>query len=189
MVEAIARRSLEHANAKDYRQDPYSAPARGVLTRIAGGFSADISDCVMKQTTLQLTMRMLTKPWFVTLLVLAFAHQLTQKILAISLPLADNYLDALLFMPILLHLVLWERRAIFAQGGAHVLHPLHILIILALASVFAEHLLPRWSARFTADVWDMVCYAVGALLFIYYWNKPLKPLYPHDKTAAQRLDA
>ncbi|MFC3197737.1 hypothetical protein ACFOET_08945 [Parapedobacter deserti] len=83
-----------------------------------------------------------------------------------------SHLDPLLFMPILLQLVLLERRTVFRKGDAYVLPVLHIAILFFVVSVFAEYLFPRWSGRFTADIRDVGCYALGALAFAYLWNKP-----------------
>jgi hypothetical protein len=87
------------------------------------------------------------------------AHQLGQKVLGLSIPWADNYLDPLLCMPILLTLLEWERRFIWGAGPLR-LH--EIMIATGLLSVLFECGFPAWSARFTADIWDVAAYFAGA---------------------------
>lgn len=53
--------------------------------------------------------------WFAGMLLLVLLHQSLEKLLEIRIPVIDNYLDPLLLMPILLHLMLWERRILFKK--------------------------------------------------------------------------
>jgi hypothetical protein len=118
--------------------------------------------------------RMLVRPWFIGMLLLFSIHQVMQKVLGINILLLDSYLDPLLFMPILLHLMLWERRFLFGKGSCYILSWKRIICILVFVSVFCEFLFSYWSDSFTRDYWDIFCYAIGALLFGIYLNKPLK---------------
>lgn len=117
---------------------------------------------------------MLTRPWFIAILTLVAAHQITQKILGLNVAILDYYFDPLLFMPILLHLILWERRFLFRKGIRYVLSWVQILSILIFVSVLCEYFFPRWSNNFTMDYWDILCYTIGALIFGLFLNIPLK---------------
>ncbi len=92
-------------------------------------------------------------------------HQLLQKVLDIAVPFLDNYLDALLFLPIVLQLIEWERHYLFRQKN-YKLGPTEVIIYFFVLSFVAEYLFPRWRAGFTADWWDVLCYAIGAVVFL-----------------------
>ena len=117
---------------------------------------------------------MLTKPWFIGILTLVAAHQVTQKMLGLNVAILDYYFDPLLFMPILLHLILWERRFLFRKGIRYVLPWNQIISTLVFVSVLCEYFFPRWSNNFTMDYWDILCYTIGALIFGLFLNNPLK---------------
>lgn len=114
--------------------------------------------------------RMLIRPWFIGFLIVALSHQIAQKLLHFQFPLADSYLDPLLFLPILLHLFLWERRYIWKKGSSYKLKWREIFLVFIVVSVFAEYFFPIWSSSFTRDYWDVVCYAAGATFFGLYLN-------------------
>lgn len=114
---------------------------------------------------------LLSEPWFILMVSVATAHQLAQKVFRVSLPWADSYLDPLLLMPILLQLVLWERRVLFAKGPRYTLEWWRVALICLLVSVLAEVAFPVMSPKFTADPYDIVCYGLGAFAFWTVWNK------------------
>lgn len=118
---------------------------------------------------------MLARPWFLSALIVAGVHQGMQKLLNWHIPILDAYLDPLLFMPILLYLILWERRFFFKKGTQYVLPWSQMLAIFALVSILCEFFFPRWSTRFTMDYWDVLCYFLGMLLFGFVFNKPMPP--------------
>lgn len=93
------------------------------------------------------------------------AHQLTQRILHISIPFADSYLDSFLATPILLTLLLVERRAIFRYGREYTLSISEICLVTALVACVGEVLFPALSDEFTADWLDVLAYALGSVLF------------------------
>lgn len=126
--------------------------------------------CIMKSGI----RAMLSQPWFVMVAVLAFVHQILQKVLGVSLPLADSLLDPLLFLPILLHLMLLERRFIFGKGAIYVLSWYHIVGTVVLVSIICENFFPHWSEAFTSDYKDVICYALGGAVFGFFLNSPCK---------------
>src|SRR5690606_28549609 len=92
-------------------------------------------------------------------------HHYVHKIATVSLPVMDSYLDPLLFMPILLTLITWERR-LFYRNRFYTLSLMHILGYFLLVSVLCEIVFPMWTERMTADVWDVLFYALGTILYI-----------------------
>ncbi|TYR37502.1 hypothetical protein FXV77_05720 [Sphingobacterium phlebotomi] len=77
-------------------------------------------------------------------------HQYLQKIAGISLPLVDSYLDPLLCMPILLHLIVWERK-LFHRRTEYTLSLSHIVGYILLVSILCEIVFPLWNEKMTAD--------------------------------------
>lgn len=116
---------------------------------------------------------MLLKPWFLIALSLAAAHQLLQKLWTVPINMIDSFLDPLLFIPIVLHLTLMERRFLFGKGPLYILPRLHILLIVGVVSFVCELLFPLWSDSFTADPLDAVCYILGGLAFGIFFNGPI----------------
>ncbi|HUH19662.1 hypothetical protein [Albibacterium sp.] len=116
---------------------------------------------------------MLLQPWFLGALMLVLIHQVSQKILGVNIPLADSFLDPILFLPILLQLILLELRFLIGKGPRYVLSWFQISIITVFVSVVCEILFPQWSSSFTADYKDVICYLVGGMVFGIFFNLPL----------------
>ncbi len=104
--------------------------------------------------------------WWCGMVLLVGLHQILQWVLKIRLPLIDAYLDALLFMPITLHLLRLEQRHLFNKGAYYELSTLQLLGYWALLSFIAEVLFPYWHPGFVADIFDVICYAIGVLIFV-----------------------
>jgi len=124
----------------------------------------------MKKPALQVAP--LLAPWFIVMVSVAMVHQVAQKIFGISQRWVDSYLDPVLLMPILLQLVLWERRVLFGKGPRYTLEWWRIALICVWVSFLAEVIFPMISSKFTADIYDVVCYVVGSLAFGLLWNTP-----------------
>lgn len=157
------------SNTKKYRKDPGRPILDLLLTDSSDLIDTGIFDCSMKSEC----SKMLSQAWFLGAVTLVAIHQIMQKVLNWNFPILDAYLDPLLFMPILLHLILWERRFIFKKGRHYILPWIEILAFFILVSVLCEYLFPRWSTRFTLDYWDVLCYAIGAMIFGLFLNKSL----------------
>ena len=95
-------------------------------------------------------------------LLLFVLHQVLEKGLAIRLPFIDNYLDDLLCMPILLGALLGEQ---YDLVGRQALNWVQIVITFLIVAIVFEFFLPGVSVKYTADVWDVVCYGIGSLVF------------------------
>lgn len=101
------------------------------------------------------------------LVILFFCHQLMEKGLSIRLPLIDNYLDDLLCMPILLGGLLAEQMDVVKRQR---LTWFEVVICIILVSCLFEIFLPKLSVSYTADAWDVCCYALGGLFYLVYLN-------------------
>lgn len=116
-------------------------------------------------------MAVLRSPLFVVCLVLFVLHLILQKVMHIRLGWADNYLDSLLAMPVILSLWLAERQWLFKRGSTYRLSPLHVLLATLYIAFITEGLFPLLSARFTADWLDVACYAAGSFVFYFTINR------------------
>ncbi len=112
---------------------------------------------------------------FIVCCILFVVHQLLQKVLHISIPLADQYLDNLLATPILLTLLVAEKRILFRRGGDYTLSVLEVCMATLLIALVSEYLFPYLSNEFTFDWADIVFYALGSMLFYFTINKSKIP--------------
>ena len=110
--------------------------------------------------------------WFVIAVLILVLHQVWERIFHIHVAFLDNFLDPVLLMPITLHLLLWEKRMLFKRGVNYVFSPLELLLYFVLISIVCEYLFPRWNSYFIADFRDVICYGIGTVLFMIYFNTP-----------------
>jgi len=116
-------------------------------------------------------MIILRSPVFITCAVLFFLHQLLQKALNITYPFLDRYLDNLLAMPIILTLLLAERRWLFKKGSNYLL-PLPDTILTTTYIIFmSEIVFPLLSSKFVTDWKDAVFYTLGSFIFYFAINR------------------
>ena len=102
---------------------------------------------------------------FVTSCVLFTVHQYLQWIAMVRLPFIDNYLDPALMMPVVLHLIRWERRLVLNNRTLH-LPALQCTCYFLLIAFTAEVIFPLLSNKFTGDWRDVISYAVGTVVYI-----------------------
>jgi len=128
-----------------------------------------IADFISRTVTRFLACSMNTKRrstlLFTVCVVLFLLHQYLQKIVKVSLPVMDNYLDPLLLMPILLPLIVWERQLIHKKIN-YTLPLTHVFGYFLLVSILCEIILPLWNRKMTADVRDILFYALGSIIYV-----------------------
>lgn len=110
-------------------------------------------------------MSVLRSPIFILCAVIFIIHQLMQKVMDIHFTLFDSYLDNLLAMPIILTLLMIERRYLLGRKQLFSLSVLEIFIATFFIVVVAEIVFPLLSSDFTADWWDLLFYALGSFIF------------------------
>ena len=101
-------------------------------------------------------MKVIRNPVFLLSLILVLAHQLSQKVFHFPIPILDSYLDPLLCPPILLGLILMERRSLFKLGNEYTFSNLEIVIMTGVMALIFEIGFPYFSTKFTADIWDVI---------------------------------
>lgn len=110
-------------------------------------------------------MNVLRSPVFIICSVLFVLHQILQKGLDIHFMAMDRYLDNLLAMPIILTLLMLERRFLFGRKQDFSLSMLEISVATIFIILVAEILFPLLSSDFTTDWWDVLFYVLGSILF------------------------
>lgn len=116
-------------------------------------------------------MTVLTNPAWYLCLCFFLIHQIIEKIIQYPVPWADNYLDCLLCMPVLLGGILAERRWLFKSGASYTFSLLDTIIMVVFFSILFEEGYPRWFSWFTKDYWDYGSYTVGGIFFYFFINK------------------
>ena len=116
-------------------------------------------------------MEILKSPIFTISVFLFAVHQFLQKYLEISVPYIGLYLDNLLAMPIILTLLLAERRFLFKKGKYYRLPLLDVVVATAYIAFITEVIFPLLSEEFTTDWWDLLFYALGSLVFYLTVNR------------------
>lgn len=96
--------------------------------------------------------------------IIFFATQVL-KMLQVQVPQrVSSYLNDFLIIPIVglicLRAVWWIKKDTSIR-----LHGITILSLVILYSVYFEIYLPKIHERYVADVWDVVCYAAGGMIF------------------------
>lgn len=89
-------------------------------------------------------------------------HQLTQKVLHISLPFADSYLDPFCLSALGLYAVQLERKWLFDYPK---LAKADVLLIVTFLTLISEVVFPYFSNKFFSDWRDVLGICLGAFWF------------------------
>ncbi|MGI8601197.1 MAG: hypothetical protein ACR2KB_18225 [Chitinophagaceae bacterium] len=116
----------------------------------------------------------LRSPLFLICLLVFILHQVSQYIFKIPLPFLNNYLDNFLAMPVILSLLLAEKKYIYKQKDQK-LSLIFVIIATLYIALVTEWLFPFLSERFTTDCYDLVFYSLGSVFYCFFMNKiPVK---------------
>jgi len=110
----------------------------------------------------------LTHRVFLASVLLAMTNQVMEKGGGIFVPLIHGYLDDLLCFPIVLSLGLAMYR--YFRPHYRLTH-WHVWPTVLLYSVYFELYLPARDQAFTADVFDVVMYVAGSVVFLRWVNR------------------
>ena len=89
------------------------------------------------------------------------------EFLNLSHPYMRSYLDDLLVMPILLTVALVVMR-ILLKNKTFELDAVMLVMAFVMISVLFEIILPNYSDRYTRGSWDVLCYAIGTFLYVWF---------------------
>ena len=116
-------------------------------------------------------MRILYSPVFIVCVALFLLHQMAEKVFDLTTPFVDSYLDSLLAPPILLTLVVAERRILFRRGPGYTLEGHETFIGTLVIAMIGELLFPFLSDNFIFDWLDFLFYGVGGGMFYFWINR------------------
>ncbi len=86
--------------------------------------------------------------------------------------LIHSYLDDLVVIPIVLGGILVIFRNLVFKSTVYTFPKARIWIVVAIFAAYFELIIPRFNTGFTADIFDVLCYAIGGLYFQFLINKP-----------------
>ena len=115
-------------------------------------------------------MAVFRNPFFYIPCIVFWINQYLEKVQDIFIPLIHAYLDDLLAIPVVLGISLQVFRWIHPLKNTFVFTKTQVAIGLVYFSFLFEFVLPKWSDRYTADILDVACYGVGALIFYSFIN-------------------
>ena len=109
--------------------------------------------------------KLLGSPVFVMSCVLFIIHQVVQGIADIKMPFINSYLDNLLAMPIILTLLLMERKYLYKWKDYNRLTMLETITATLFISLVSEVIFPLFSDKYSGDWIDLIFYMLGAFIF------------------------
>lgn len=115
-------------------------------------------------------MSVLKNPYFFIPVLLFGLNQILEKSFGIFIPWVHEYLDDLLAIPVILGITLQIYRWIHPLKGNFKFKKEHIFVAFLYVSVVFEGFLPWYSEQYVRDFWDILCYALGALVFYFKIN-------------------
>lgn len=101
---------------------------------------------------------------------LFWGHQFVERVWNWDCPLIDSYLDSFLCMPILLGLLLVERRFLM-QNVSFCFSLFDTLVMVVALSLLYEEVFTRVFDGFVRDNWDYVSYGLGGGYFYLFVNQ------------------
>lgn len=110
----------------------------------------------------------LKHPLFIISMLLAAGNQVMERN-GIFLTFIHAYLDDLLCFPIVLSVGLAAYRVIL-RDSSYTLSHWQVWPAVVLYAVVFEWVLPSYSPIYTADPFDVVAYAIGAMVFMRWMN-------------------
>jgi len=108
----------------------------------------------------------LLNPLFLVAVFLATANQVIERS-GVHIPFVHSYLDDVLVFPIVLTVGLSFYRILWKE---YTLTPWHIWPLLAVYIFVFEIWMPTTSSLYTADIFDVVAYVLGILIFQRFIN-------------------
>ncbi len=93
-------------------------------------------------------------------------------------------MDDLLAIPVILGITLWAERMIY-RNPRYTHSGIHIAFTVLLLILVFELLLPRYSAAYVSDPWDMLCYMISGILY----GAWLRNNTPSEKTMVLSSDS
>ncbi|MEX0884237.1 MAG: magnesium citrate secondary transporter [Cyclobacteriaceae bacterium] len=119
-------------------------------------------------------MSVFKNPFFILPGILFWCNQYLERINGLFIPFIHSYWDDLLAIPVILGITLQVFRWIQPGKAGFIFTKMQILVGVAYFGFIFEGLLPLFSATYTSDPWDLLCYFLGTFWFYFFINKEQK---------------
>lgn len=115
-------------------------------------------------------MAIFKNPFFIIPCIVFWINQYLEKKQNLFIPYVHAYLDDLMAMPVVLGITLQVFRWIHPLKQSFVFTKSQVFIGWAYFSFLFEFVLPIWSDIYKADIFDVVFYGIGAVVFFNFIN-------------------
>ncbi|QNL52168.1 hypothetical protein H8S90_11645 [Olivibacter sp. SDN3] len=92
----------------------------------------------------------------------------------------NNYLTDVLAIPVIGTVLLTFMRTSVIHSNSYFFPMFYVYFMVVYTALVFEGLLPLFSDRYTADLFDILAYIIGGYLFQLFINKPLTKRLPSD---------
>ena len=115
-------------------------------------------------------MSVFKNPYFFIPVLLFAGKQVLEKGFEIFIPWVHAYFDDLLALPVSLGITLQIYHWIHPKREKFRFKKEHILVAFLYVSLVFEGFLPWYSEVYIRDLWDIICYGLGSLIFYFKIN-------------------
>lgn len=115
-------------------------------------------------------MAVFKNPFFFVPCIIFWTNQYLEKSHQVFIPFVHAYLDDLMAMPVVLGITLQVFRWMHPLKNTFAFTKSQVVVGLLYFSFLFEFALPQWSSDYTGDIWDVVFYSIGALIFYNFIN-------------------
>ena len=105
---------------------------------------------------------------FLLVLIVFFVLYHISELSLFSNKIFSSYLDDILCIPIVMSITLVIFRLVIVQDNSFIFPMSYIIIAVIFFSVLFELILPTISIKYTRDVFDIVAYSIGGIVFHYF---------------------
>jgi len=116
-------------------------------------------------------MEVYRNPYFILPVCLFTVNQVLEKGFDLYFPFLHSYLDDLLAIPVILGITLQIYRLIHPLKKLFKFKKEHVFVVFLYVSILFEGVLPYYSKQYIRDLFDVLCYGVGSLIFYHRINR------------------
>ena len=130
--------------------------------------------------------KLLLSPLFLSCVALSGINKLIE-LSGYYIPFIHAYMDDFFCMIVILTPALFIQRKYVFNDVNYVFSKWHTIIAVAYCSIVFELILPLQSNQHTADLFDLVAYSAGGIVFHFFINKP--QLMPSSSLAERNISS
>ena len=108
---------------------------------------------------------------YLILCLLFFAYKIVE-VYSNNIYFLHSYFEDIIALPIILKSSLLIINRGFKRFKSYRIALIDVVIITVGFSFYYEWLLPKLDSRFSSDIYDVLCYFLGMVIFLFYLNRP-----------------